>query len=274
MKSFEGKRAYIPGGSMGIGLAAAKILAGEGAHVVLFARNEDALAKAANEIRAARKNATQQVETRRLDVADHEAATATMNAVVTELGAPDLLINCAGVSNPAYFEDVTLDMLDQVMRVNLYGTWSVTQALAPHLKSRAGSAIVNVSSVAGFLGIIGFTHYSASKFAVMGFSEALRMEMKRHGVSVHVLCPPDTDTPGLRAENETKPPECIALSEGGGLLSAEQVARAMLDGVKTGRFMIVPGAQGRFAWLAQRLVPGVVRFELDRQLRSFAKKRG
>ena len=90
------------------------------------------------------------------------------------------------------------------------GYWSVVypcRAAVPHMLARGSGHIVNVSSVAGYLGIYGYTGYSSAKFAVMGFTEALHFEMKPAGISVHVVCPPDTDTPALTFEHTLRPPE-------------------------------------------------------------------
>lgn len=89
-----------------------------------------------------------------------------------------------------------------------------------------------------------------------------------HKIRVSVLCPPDTDTPGLVAENETKPRETRALSQGARLLSADAVAASLLQGVRRGRFLIIPGLDGKLLYLLKRLWPGAVRFFMHRTVRS------
>ena len=98
------------------------------------------------------------------------------------------------------------------MKINLYGARNAIAALLPHMRNQGGH-IVNVSSIAGLIGVFGYTDYCASKFGLIGFSEALRSELDSQGIMVSVLCPPDTDTPGLAEENLTKPPETLAVSE-------------------------------------------------------------
>ncbi|MCB1728172.1 MAG: SDR family NAD(P)-dependent oxidoreductase, partial [Gammaproteobacteria bacterium] len=122
------------------------------------------------------------------------------------------------------------------------------------------------SSVAGFLGLIGYGTYAPAKFAVVGFSEVLRHEMKPHGVRVSVVCPPDVDTPGFAQENRTKPAECTAISGRARVMRPEDVARAVLDGVRKNRFYILPGRAGLLFRL-KGMVPGLVRAVLDRELR-------
>ena len=123
-----------------------------------------------------------------------------MAEVVQSFGAPDILINNVGRALPRYFEDVTFEQFDETMKTNLYGAWNTISVLVPHMKA-GGGTIVNVSSMAGFIGVFGYTDYCASKFAVVGLSEALRQELRRYGITVAVLCPPDTDTPGLANED-------------------------------------------------------------------------
>ena len=199
---------------------------------------------------------------------DHTAVDEVMAAAVAEFGAPGLLVNCAGRAVPHYFEDVTYERFDETMKVNLYGVRNAVAAVAPFMKARRAGHIVNVSSMAGFVGVFGLTDYCASKFAVVGFSEALRQELRPFGIGVSVLCPPDTDTPGFARENLTKPEETKAVSAGGGLMRPDDVARALLDGVRRRRFMIVPGGDGRFTWFVKRHAPAVVDAVVARAVRK------
>jgi short-subunit dehydrogenase len=181
------------------------------------------------------------------------------------------LLNAAGQATPRKFEEVTYGQFDETMHINLYGTRNTVAALLPAMKSRPNAAVVNISSIAGFIGVFGYTDYNASKFAVLGFSEALRSEMRNCGIEVFVLCPPDTDTPGLTIENQTKPPETKAVTAGVGLMKPEAVAAAMIRGMEKGRFITVPGFEGKFSVLAQRLIPGFVRWTLDRTIAKVQK---
>lgn len=267
MKEFVAQNVFLTGGSSGIGLSTARLLAAAGANVVIFARGKAKLEASLAEIESRRVSAAQRFAFRPLDVADHDMVTAVMADAVRSFGAPDILINNAGRALPHYFEDVTFPQFDQTMKTNLYGAWTVTAALVPHMKSRGGT-IVNVSSMAGLMGVFGYSDYCASKFAVVGFSEALRQELARYGITVAVLCPPDTDTPGLATEDLTKPAETKAVSAGAKLMQPDDVAKALLEGIRRGTFMIVPGGGGRLAFFMKRHVPGVVDAIMGRAIRK------
>jgi short-subunit dehydrogenase len=260
----DGRHVFIVGGSSGIGLTIARRCAAAGAHVAIFARRPDVLAQAAAEIAAHRPRADQTVSSWPLDAADADRVARVMHDAVAATGVPTLLINCVGRAHPRRFEHISAAELTDTLRVNLGSCWHATQFLFPLMKARGGGYIVNVASLAGIIGVFGYTDYCASKFAVVGFSEALRSELKPHGISVSVLCPPDTDTPGLMRENDGKPEETRAISANASVLSADAVADALFRGMARGQFLIVPGRESKVAVLAKRLVPGLVSWVMDR----------
>jgi short-subunit dehydrogenase len=261
------KVAYVVGGSTGIGLAVAEKLAARGDHVALFARREGPLAEAARAVEARRRDAAQRIAWRALDAADAGRVREGMDDVLADLGAPDLLVNCAGRAIPNYFDRISVEQLDETLRQNLHTCWNSVASLVPHMKQRGGH-VVNVSSLAGLIGVFGYTDYCAAKFAVVGFSEALRWELAPHRIAVSVLCPPDVDTPGLAREEATKPHETRVVSAGAGMLTPAAVADALLAGVARRRFLILPGSEGRLAWWAKRLSPALVDALVARRLRG------
>ena len=268
LSALSGQHVFIVGGSSGIGLTVAKRCAAAGAHVVILARRPDVLAQAAAEIAACRARAEQVVSSWPLDATDADQVMRVMRAAVDATGVPALLINCAGRAYPKRFEEISAADLADTLRVNLGSCWNATQSLLPQMKARGGGYIVNVASLAGLIGVFGYTDYCASKFAVIGFSEALRSELKPHGIGVSVLCPPDTDTPGLTRENDHKPEETRAISENTSVLSADAVVDALFRGMAREQFLIIPGLQSKTAALAKRLLPGLVTWVIDRTLRK------
>jgi short-subunit dehydrogenase len=257
MSYFINRNVFITGGSSGIGLASAKQLASLGANTIIFSRNRNQLEYAQKEIIRSKKEDSVRVVYMPLDVADNEMTTAVMEEAVNKYGPPDILINCAGRAFPNYFENITYEQFESTLKINLFGVRNTIAALLPHMKTKGGH-IINVSSIAGFVGVFGYTDYAASKFGIIGFSESLRSELKKYRIQISVLCPPDTDTPGLEAENATKPDETRAISENGGILSPDYVAKVMIKGIGKTRFIIIPGLMGNVVYLAKRFAPGVV----------------
>jgi 3-dehydrosphinganine reductase len=257
---YRGKSAIVTGGSSGIGLAVAKKLAGYGASVAIVARRQSVLEEARAEILKAVPNAT--VHTIALDVSQEDRVAAVMAEHLARHPA-NVLINNAGVVMPGRFLELEAKHFREMMDINYFGTVAMCRAVLPHFVKNGGGSVLNVSSMAGVIGIYGYTAYAASKFALCGFSEALRAEMWPHKVSVHVCLPPDTDTPQLAFENQYKPKETKAIAGNVKTMSADAVADILLAGMAGGKFEIVPGMDGRFSVLAQRLVPGVVRMVCD-----------
>lgn len=249
--SFDGQLAVITGGSSGIGLALGRQLADRGAHVWLVARDEGRLERALEALEGRRVNAAQRFGVQPLDVSDNQAVLEVAEGFASRVGVPDLVVNNAGVAHPGYVEELDLDVFRWMMEVNYFGTVHVTKAFLPAMLARGSGRIMNVSSIAGFMGIFGYTAYGASKFAVRGFSDALRAELKPRGIQVSILFPPDTETPQLEYENQFKPAETEALAGGTVVMQAEQVARVALQGVERGSYVIIPGWEGKLLyWLS------------------------
>jgi NAD(P)-dependent dehydrogenase (short-subunit alcohol dehydrogenase family) len=271
MKDYNGKIVYITGGSQGIGLATAKMLAQKGAHVAIFARRQQVMEDAVKEISACGCIPDQKFYYDMLDVSIHDDVEKVMQKAVSEFGVPDVLINCTGRARPHYFAEIPFAQFDETIKIDLYGAWNTCAFLVPLMKR--GGYIVNVSSMCGFIGVFGYCDYSAAKFGVLGFSEALRSEVKPQGITVSVLCPPATDTPGYAEENKTRPPETTEIEGTAGLMKAEGVAAALIKGMGKGEFMIIPGTEGKFTYVMKRLFPWLVDMVMDSQIRTVQKKK-
>ena len=248
---WQGKVILITGGSSGIGLAVAQILTANGAHVWLLARQEKELQSALDSLRC---SDDQRCGTISADVSDWDQVTAAVAQVEQEVGLPDVVINSAGVVHPGYFQELDLDVFKWMMNVNYYGTVYVCKAVAPGMIARGSGHIVNISSMAGLIGAYGYTAYGASKFAVTGFTDALRSEMKPVGIQVSIVFPPDTDTPQLEYENQYKPPETKAISGNAGIKSAEEVADEIVNQVERGRYVIMTGFESKFWYWVSRFL--------------------
>ncbi len=184
MKRFDNKTVVVTGASSGIGEALAREFAARGANVVLGARSADKLERITAEIRATGAQAV----CRAVDVVKPEECERLIGAAVEHFGGIDVLICNAGLSMRAVFDDVELDVLHRLMDVNFWGTVNCCKYALPWLQRSKGS-VVGISSVAGLHGLPGRTGYSASKYAMTGFLETLRIENLKKGLHVMIACP-------------------------------------------------------------------------------------
>lgn len=253
--NFRNTRIYITGGSSGIGLATALKASSLGAHVLIFARNQDRLDDAVSRIRKKRQNSDQRVDAMVLDVSDNDSVETTMRSAVEEFGVPDILIANAGVGCAGYFEDVTYEAFDTVMKINVYGVRNVVAALVPAMKDLGGHIVI-MSSMAGLVGVFGYTGYSTSKFALIGFAESLRSELKRQNIAVSVVCPPEVDTDFLQAEAPDLPQEARLVKDMAGRLSPEKAAEAVVRTLGSRKFFVIPGVMAKASYYLARFSPG------------------
>lgn len=263
-----GTTVIVTGGSAGIGLATAKAYASRGADVAIIARDESRLAAARAGIEAARKDSAQRVLAVSADVTDFEAVREAIDRIVGQLGAPHVFVNSAGIIIPGYFESMPLEAFRASVDLDILGTVYPTRAVVPYMIEAGCGHIVNVSSVAGFVGVFGYTAYSTAKFAIMGFSESLRYEMKPHGISVHVVCPPDTDTPGLAYEKSLRPHETEVCCGNIKAVDPGFVADALVRGVDLGRYSIVPGFVSALYYRLKGLAPSLFFMVMDGDVRK------
>lgn len=236
-KSFEEQVIIITGASTGIGKALADTLLKMGARVAVCARNE------------AKLRAAFPVSDRLLafpaDVSSEPACQEFVEAVLRKWGKIDVLINNAGLSMRALFADLDLNVLKRLMDVNFWGTVYMTKYALPHLKSSRGT-VVGVSSIAGYRGLPARTGYSASKFAMQGFLEALRTELLKDGVHVMWVAPGFTASnirnTALGSSGEAQKETPLKEEK---LVPAETVAGIILSGILKKKRTIVMTGQGR-----------------------------
>jgi 3-dehydrosphinganine reductase len=260
--SWQGKTALITGGSSGIGLAVGRSLAEKGANVWLLARGVDGLNSA---LESMKYDESQFCGTISADVSDWDQVLAAVAQIESEIGVPDLVVNSAGVAHPGYFQDLGIEIFHWMMDVNYFGTVYICKAVVPGMVARGSGHIVNISSGAGFIGRYGYSAYGATKYAVRGFTDVLRSELKPLGIKVSIAFPPDTDTPQLDYERGFQPPETRALAGIASLisprwenmsttLSPEEVADSIMHQVERGRYMILPGFEMKLLYWLDRLL--------------------
>ena len=255
MTYFNGQLAFISGGSSGIGLATARLLASKDCNIVLFARDNTKLEKACNLLRKEQGPDHQKIFSIPMDVGDHTDVKAKIKIAVEKYGVPDILINSAGIGLADHFENIGHDAFSQMMQINVIGTRNVIFELLPYMK-KAGGQIVNLSSVAGLMGMFGYTAYGTSKYALVGFSECLRSELKPYNITVTLVCPPEVDTPFVEEENKIIPPESRAIKNLAGLLKPEKVAKSIINGLEKKKALVIPGLMAKLLYLNHRLTNG------------------
>lgn len=185
MESLKGKNAIITGAGKGIGRAIASALAAEGVHVGLISRTSKDLL----ELKAELKRFEVKTAIAIADVADILAVNTAVEDIKKELGSIDILINNAGTAKFGKFLDLEPSEWEDQIKVNLFGVYYVTRAVLPQMIERQTGDIVNISSSAGLKGSPMTSAYSASKFAVMGLSDSLMQEVRKHNIRVTALNP-------------------------------------------------------------------------------------
>ncbi|PCH76661.1 MAG: 3-ketoacyl-ACP reductase [Flavobacteriaceae bacterium] len=185
MESLQGKKALITGAGKGIGKALALAFAKEGIDVALLSRTTSDLEKVAEEVRALGVKAMVIAA----DVSDEKSVNAAAEKVHSQFGTIDILINNAGIGRFGNFMDLSAESWTEVININLMGTYFVTRAFLPSMIAQKSGDIINISSTAGLKGNAMTSAYSASKFAVIGLTESLMAEVRKHNIRVNVLVP-------------------------------------------------------------------------------------
>lgn len=252
--SFKNKHIMISGGSSGIGKATARQFVTQGATVSIIARNPQKLAAAKLELEALKISNTQKIITCSADVSNQPEIEKAIKEIIEENGPPFCLINSAGIARPDYFQNLSLNVFEETMAINYFGTLYAIKATLPSMIAKREGTILIVSSGAGLIGIYGYSSYSPSKFALRGLAESLRGELKLFGINVSIIYPPDTDTNQLEQENKTKPKETKLINGTARTLSADEVARSIINGISNNKFEIAPGLEMKLLLILHSLI--------------------
>ena len=279
MRDFNGKLVLITGGSSGIGLACGKLLSQYGANVFIIARCvSESCVGALEQIQKVSRNQDQVHGVLIADITEEETLNLEIGKLISELGAPDLLINSAGITRPGYFEDLEPKIFRDLMDVNYFGTVNTVRAVLPGMLKRGSGHIVNIASMASIIGMICYSAYGASKFAVRGFSDVLRAELRPKGIQVSIVFPADTDTPQLAGEEPYKPLELkVAVGDNSKVMTPEAVAEEILRGIQKNRYIILPGSDAKLYYFLSNLLghntyPILDRFFLDPARKKAARQ--
>jgi len=265
---FREKVVIVTGASSGIGEAVAREFARYGSKVVLAARNEARL----YEIFADLKKLNYEAICIKTDVSIESDCKNLVDKTIEKYGTIDILVNNAGISMRASFVDVDLKVLHRLMDVNFWGTVYCTKYALPYILERKGS-LIGVSSVAGFHGLPGRTGYSASKFAIHGFLETIRIENLRRGLHVMIIAPGFTSTDIRKhALTASGTEQGESPRDEKKLMSPEYVAKWVLKGIRKKKRNKLLTWDGRLTALFQRIVPSFVDwvyyYEMSKEPRS------
>jgi len=246
----------ITGGSSGIGLAIARHYVKAGWNLSIIARNKDRLAGAKQYLLKQSTDPSQRIETFTADVSSRFQIENAIEQSVNLLDIPQILVTSAGTVIPGYFHSLPVEMFEKMIAVNYLGTVYAVKAIEPMMRSKGNGHIVMISSGAGLIGIYGYSGYSPSKFAVRGFAEVLQAESEPYGIRISVVFPPDTETPQLVEERRLKPHETTLITKSGGVMSADDVAKIIIRGIRRNKFIITPGySMTVLGWLHSLIRP-------------------
>ena len=185
MESLKGKTALITGAGKGIGRAIAMALAAEGVHVGLLARTKKDLQNLANELQTTGHKCSMAIA----DVSNIQSVNTAVNSLLSEMGNIDILVNNAGIGKFGKFLELEPADWEEQIKINLFGVYYVTRAVLPQMIKRQTGDIINISSTAGLKGSALTSAYSASKFGVMGLTESLMQEVRKHNIRVTAMTP-------------------------------------------------------------------------------------
>jgi NAD(P)-dependent dehydrogenase (short-subunit alcohol dehydrogenase family) len=249
------QKAVVTGGGSGIGLELCRRLLQEGTAVAVIDRQNSPQAQEELDALAARTGAS--VLFYEADVTDEQTLRQRVDTLVQELGAPDLVLNCAGIQDARPFEELSGADFERVVAINLCGSRNLAAALLPHMAS--GSQLALMASLAGLVSNHSYAAYNASKFGVVGLAGALRLEYLPAGIEVSVICPPEVETPMVEQERRSLPAVAAQLKDTAGTLDVATACDQILAQLRRRRVTVIPGWRARGVALLARLLPGVMR---------------
>ncbi|KAG2104719.1 uncharacterized protein F5147DRAFT_703680 [Suillus discolor] len=233
----KGLHVYITGGSQGLGLALAKLVARKGAHVSIVARTQSKLDDALKELEANRQSPDQVFKAFSFSLDTAKESAAALQAASDAHGGkvPDAVFACAGAAKPMYLLEMQPEDLSSGMTNGYWiQAWSAFAAAKQMVRENKKGKIVLVSSTLGYMSLIGYSSYSPAKHALRGLADSLHSELMLYGIDTHIFFPPTMYTPGFEEENKTKPAITRTIESADEGLTAEQAAAGLLSGVEKG----------------------------------------
>lgn len=257
------KTAIVTGAASGLGQRVAQILLDAGCRVAAMDVAFDAPARDALTDHAQSAN---QVTFHDMDVAVFDSVGQAVDAAIAAHGAPDLVLNSAGINIPLPLAEMPPDIFSRVIDVNLKGSWHLAKAAAPHLN--AGAHIVLIASLAGRVPNYGYSAYSPSKFGVVGLAGVLELELNARGIDITTVCPGAFRTPLADYETTHGSRIGVKLRDVGGFQELEPTVQAIMRGVARRQRTVIPSLRARLLEFSARLAPGIGFATTHRMLRK------
>ncbi len=267
---FTNKHAVITGGSSGIGLALARAFVASGAKVSIIGRNQDKLHSALDVVHKDLPGA--EIFGYSADVSDFNKINRVVSEIASDHGNIDILINNAGIMTCGLFEKLQINDVEKTLQVNYLGMLYTLKAAFPYLKKSTFGHVVFISSVAGYAGLMGYSAYAPSKFALTGFVECIKMELEDYNIMVSIVYPPDTETPMLAYERKNSLHETRAINEKIKAIMPEIVARKVIRGIEKRKFEIYCNLESRLVRIVKVLMPSLYFRILATSIKSSRRK--
>ena len=241
----RGRVALVTGATRGIGWETAKLLTAQGAIVVGTGRDQESLQHLSAEVDLALT----------MDVTDPKSVDVALTAIMDRYDGIDILVNNAGIGCFLDWDQSSVEDLERVLNVNLIGAIRVANDVLPGMVARGSGTLVNVASIAGLRAYAGHSAYCASKFGLVGWSRAIRKDLRGSGVHVGIVCPPAVDTGFFETAGR---PEIREDNRKNGMVSPTEVAQSILELIVKGQNEVVISARARLLYALDRVAPRVV----------------
>lgn len=245
------QHAVISGAGSGIGQAIAQELYRQGVNLTLLDLHLNSASVTGQDVQHDKNKRLQPYE---LDIRSSRLVSEAVDDGVANLGSIDFAINCAGINIAAPFEQASSEDFSDVVDINLKGSRHFAAAVLPHMQ--AGAQLALIASMGGLVANYAYSAYSASKFAVTGLAEVLRMEYAPKGIGVSLICPPEVPTPMVEQEIQNMHPVQRELKDVAGSVTLEELVPYILEqSWQRRRFMIIPGRRARYTYFLSRFLP-------------------